>query len=560
MALSAQTLYNTYNPDGVVTTFAYSFCAFDEDDIKVYADDVLISASEYTVTGIGTRSGGNIVFTTAPVASIAELLIQLEPALVRVNDYQQNGELLSATLDDDMDKVYSLMQYLYQQYSRTLSFSDVTATDMVLAGDSTARASKLIGFDASGEPLLYAPADLTAVSIVTAFAETLLDDTNSAAARATLETVKNNREQEGIRYTTTGTAPNYSITPASPSVDSYVEGQRFTIEIHSTTTTGAPTLTITGLGGKTLYQYDGSGNKRAANLVAGQIAIVEYDGFDFIVLNPLPIYPLTSVRQTVQGGPVTSTGLPNFLPATDVNLTLTVQNVSTAYPLVVSASQGFGLNSDRIGVESVGTLTFTCTDAATNYLYVTVGTDGNLTAGTTTVQPVFQYGGTPATTAGLGTFDYATMTMYVGNGATAPAAWRVYVGEAVAAAGAITSTITYAYNGYYESAQYGLAFPSQYTSYHNIGAPSAIYTSLICTDAGGEGAYSQYDQIPLPSLHQDTGTQSRSRGGTSSLSVDNKRYTSSINSYVIAQSKTANSVINLTASKWKLKTIVKRVF
>lgn len=555
MALPEQTLYNLYTPDGDATSFAFNFCVFDEDDLKVYQDDVLVAAANYTVSGVGTRAGGTVTFTTAPIASVAELKLKLEPSYARTEDYQQGGSLHADTVDNDMDRMHSLLQFQDAVLGRTLTFADETATGMELAGDDTARASKLMGFDSSGDPILYSMTDITA-SVPTAYAETLLDDATSAEARATLETVTAAMTQEGVRYTTSGSAPNYAITTSSPVVSAYAAGQRFTVVFHATTSSGGPTLNVNALGGKNLYQYDAGGNKRYATCISGQIAIVEYDGTDMVILNPLPIYPLTNVRQTVQGGPVSSVGLPNFLPSTDADLNLGTQNISSTYPLVVSASQGFGVASDRIG-STTSSLTFTCTDAATNYLYVTVGSDGTLTAGTTTVQPVFQYGGTPAVTSGLGTFDYSTMTMYVGNGATAPAAWRVYVGEAVAAAGAITSTVCYAYNGFYESAQYGLALPAQYNTPHNVGAPSCIETVLVCTDAGGEGGYAQNDYLPLPAMHYDGGVL---RGGTTSLSASNKSFTSSICSLIIVQNKAANSFVSLTASKWKLKTRVKRVF
>ena len=477
MAIPAQTLYNTYNPDGVVTTFAYSFCAFDDADIKVYADDVLVSSADYTVTGVGTRSGGSIVFTTAPAASVAELLIQLEPALARANDYQQNGELLSDTLDDDIDRVYSVLQYQQLQAERTLSFSDVAATSMVLVGDAASRADKLLGFDASGDPTLLVPADLTAVTTVTSFAETILDDANSAAARATIETVKNSREQEGIRYTTSGTAPNFTVTTSSPAVAAYVTGQRFTVVFNADGTIGSNTINVNALGAKNVKQYDDAGNKRSGVCKSSQVAIVEYDGTDFVILNPLPVYPLTGVRQTVQGGPITSSGYPDFLPATYTGLGMLTTNISTTNPFVVHAAKGFGIGADRIG-QSTSNLTFTCTDASTNYLYVTVNSDGTLTAGTTTVRPLFQSGGSAATTSGLGTFDYSRMVMYVGNGTTAPAAWRVYVGEAVTSGGNVTSTVQYAYNGLYCSGLLSSTRLSNISILHAIGAPSTIDTKV----------------------------------------------------------------------------------
>jgi hypothetical protein len=555
MAISEQTLYNTYNPDGVVTTFAYNFCAFDDADIKVYADGVLVSSSDYTVSGVGTRSGGSIVFTTAPLVSVVALLIQLEPSLSRSNDYQQNGELLSDTLDDDIDRMYSVLQYQDLQASRTLSFSDTDATSMVLAGIDTVRANNLLGFDSAGDPTLYVPADLTAVTVITPFAETLLDDADSAEARATLETVKNNRNQEGIRYTTAGTAPNFTVTTASPAVGAYATGQRFTVVFNADGTIGSNTINVNALGAKNVKQYDDAGNKRSGVCKTSQTAIVEYDGTDFVILNPLPVYPLTGVRQTVQGGPITSAGKPDFLPATYTGLGMITTNISTSVPFVVSAAQGFGIGSDRIG-QSTSNLTFTCTDATTNYLYVTVNSDGTLTAGTTTVAPVFQQGGSAATTSALGTFDYTRMVMYVGNGATAPAAWRVYVGEAVASGGNITSTVQYAYNGLYQlnNASITLATITEYLC--DIGSPCVVAkATLICTSA--DAGYGVGDTVDLvlywPSTYY---------GGSTFIRSGYKRVGIAWSAYLpVVMHGTSNGIsAGLTAGKWAANLTVKRIY
>jgi len=546
MAIPAQTQYNTYNPDGVVTTFAYTFCAFDDADIKVYADDVLVSDSTYSVSGIGTRSGGNVVFTTAPVAGIAELLIKLVPSFARTVDYQQNGELLSDTLDDDVDRLYSILQYNQSVTGRSLTFDDVTATAMVLIGNAAARMGKLLGFDAAtGLPGLFVPADFTATT-PTAYINTLLDDADSATARATLEIVKNAREQEGIRYTTAGTAPDFTITTASPAVSAYVEGQRFTIELNADGTIGSNTLNVNALGAKSLKQYDDAGNKRSGVCKSAQIAVVEYDGTDFVILNPLPVYPLSMVRQTVQGGPITASGYPDFLPATDADLSLVTQNISASAPFVVCASQGFGLGSDRIGV-STANLTFTCQNG-TNYLYVDVSSAGVITTGTTLTAPVYS----PSLATGTNTFNYTTMTMY-SSGTTK--AWRVFVGEAIAAAGAVTSTIAYAYNGIYESANYGLAVSSSYTVNHNVGCPSTKTTTMVCTTT--DGTYAVGYEFLAPSMDPQGYTF-----GHTGVSISVNTYISLVaaNAIYVVDYSTPNDGKLLDYANWKLKTTVKRSF
>lgn len=184
-------------------------------------------------------------------------------------------------------------------------------------------------------------------------------------------------------------------------------------------------------------------------------------------------------RQTVAGGPVDTAGLPTFLPASSVSLNLTTANVTTTAVLVVSAANGWlaanGRANDLVGAASANFtwsgLTASRVAASPNYLYVTISAAGVLTAGSTIVAPVYQWGGTPATTAGLFTFNISEMKGYLGNGSTAPQTNLVMVGEAATDGSTVTSTVAYAYNGRYESA-FTATLPAAgtlVTASHNIG-------------------------------------------------------------------------------------------
>lgn len=151
------------------------------------------------------------------------------------------------------------------------------------------------------------------------------------------------------------------------------------------------------------------------------------------------------VRQTVQGGPINASGLPDFLPASSVTLTLATQNISATYPLSVSASQGHGSGAERIGSVTGNTLSWTLSaSSGVNYLYVDIAANGTLTTDQTTTAPVYSY----TATSGTNTFNITTMTMFT-SGSTR--GWRVFVGEATAGASSISAVVAYAYNGVYSS-------------------------------------------------------------------------------------------------------------
>ena len=187
----------------------------------------------------------------------------------------------------------------------------------------------------------------------------------------------------------------------------------------------------------------------------------------------------SGVRQTVAAGPVTAAGLPNFLPATDADLNLVSQNITSSAPFVATAANNWssdnGASADTVGV-STSNLTWTGLTASRaaatpNFLYVTIS-GGVLTTGFTIVTPVYQWGGTPATTSGLFTFNISEMKGYLGNGATAPQTNLVMVGEAATDGTTVISTVAYAYNGRYDSGYTAtlVAGGTPFTRNHNIGA------------------------------------------------------------------------------------------
>ena len=92
--------------------------------------------------------------------------------------------------------------------------------------------------------------------------------------------------QSATAFTTAGAAPAFTLTP-TPAATAYTSNLRFRVKFNAGGTTGSNTLNISGLGDKNLKQYDATGAKVAAIVAANQLADVEYDGTDLVVLTPL---------------------------------------------------------------------------------------------------------------------------------------------------------------------------------------------------------------------------------------------------------------------------------
>src|SRR3989304_2627790 len=93
MTLSSIITRVSYVGNGSTTVFSYADIGkiFDDDDLKVYVDDVLkTKTTHYTVSGVGDAGGGDITFLTAP-ANLAEVLIRRDQPLTQDLDLITNG-------------------------------------------------------------------------------------------------------------------------------------------------------------------------------------------------------------------------------------------------------------------------------------------------------------------------------------------------------------------------------------------------------------------------------------------------------------------------------------
>lgn len=87
-------------------------------------------------------------------------------------------------------------------------------------------------------------------------------------------------------FTTAGTAPNFTLTPV-PAPAALAANLRFRVKFHAAGA-GSDQLNIAGLGNKAIKQYDSTGAKVNAVVAMNQLADIEYDGTDLVILDALP--------------------------------------------------------------------------------------------------------------------------------------------------------------------------------------------------------------------------------------------------------------------------------
>lgn len=104
-----------YLGNGVTTTFAYSFPVLQNADLKVSlisssgVETIKSFGSDYSLTGIGGDTGGNVVFTTAP-ASGYSVIIWRDMDITQPVDFKNQGEFSVRTHEQAFDRATMLIQ------------------------------------------------------------------------------------------------------------------------------------------------------------------------------------------------------------------------------------------------------------------------------------------------------------------------------------------------------------------------------------------------------------------------------------------------------------------
>lgn len=300
-------------------------------------------------------------------------------------------------------------------------------------------------------------------------------------------------------------------------------------------------MTISGTAGATFPDATTQATALPAASTGGNV--LTSNGTNWVSTTPSS----PNVRQTVFSGPVDSNGLPNFGGSTG-STTVTASGtllVSAAY--AGSTLFGSTTNPSWTGLSTNGTM----------YLGLEVATTGTCTTFSTTLAPVYQFGGTPSTTSGQHTFNTQQMTMYLGNGSTAPQVWRVFVGQVTVSGGVVSAITWYALNGrYYAPFTATLPTTNTYTSFnHNIGTNELYAEPVIlleCTTI--DQGYSVGERLTKVGSQNAGGPTAPIPVSWTALSAG--FVTANTNPWV-TEARTGGQVV-LTRTSWKYSLIVSR--
>ena len=157
MTVSSSTNRASYSGNGALTTFAYAFKVFDQDELTVIlrasdgTETVQTITTNYTVTGVGAAGGGNVVFGTAPASGVTIVILR-ELDLDQGLDLVPNDPFPAQSLEDSLDKLTFMVQQHNEELGRTIKASRtnvITGSEFTIS--AVDRANKVFAFDSSGD-------------------------------------------------------------------------------------------------------------------------------------------------------------------------------------------------------------------------------------------------------------------------------------------------------------------------------------------------------------------------------------------------------------------------
>ncbi|EQB7353744.1 hypothetical protein ACYTK3_000732 [Enterobacter kobei] len=172
MTVSTVVDHNDYTGNGVTTSFPYTFRIFTTDNLLVTVTDlnltetVLTLDTDYSVTGAGGYSGGNVVLssplTTGWKISIARYL---EPT--QETDLRNQGKFFAEVHEDAFDKLTMLIQQAFS-WLTTLNRRAVKVPEdgSWVAPRIADRRNKLFAWGDSGQPIAVLPPSSSASDVM----------------------------------------------------------------------------------------------------------------------------------------------------------------------------------------------------------------------------------------------------------------------------------------------------------------------------------------------------------------------------------------------------------
>ena len=189
MTVASELASVDYAGDGATSTFPvpFRFLAASHLSVQLRAANGTLSAPAFTASGAGAQQGGLVTLTSVIPAVGETLLIARDVPVTQETDYVANDPFGAETHEAALDKLTMIAQQLRNAVARALQSpaGDLPLTLGALPVQA-ARAARLLGFDAAGQPVA-GPATALVDGAVSAWLSGLsVGEISSVSTRAAL--------------------------------------------------------------------------------------------------------------------------------------------------------------------------------------------------------------------------------------------------------------------------------------------------------------------------------------------------------------------------------------
>lgn len=185
MTISDISNVKTYTGDGASASFSTVFSFFDSTDLVVTIDDVVqVLNTDYTVSG-GSGVVGTVQFVAAP-ASSAAIVISRDAPYNQETDFANFDGNPSDVTENQFDKVVMQTQQINNAIDRGIQVPIGTSgysPDLTISGQG----GRFLQLKSDLSGFTFSTALNTESVTISAYGETLIDDTDASTARTTLE-------------------------------------------------------------------------------------------------------------------------------------------------------------------------------------------------------------------------------------------------------------------------------------------------------------------------------------------------------------------------------------
>ncbi len=172
-----------YSGNSVTTVFQYGFKIQEDADLEVIHTDtdevetVLTLSTDYTVSGAGSESGGNVTYpvTGDPLPSGEKLTIRRKLSFVQETDITNQGGFYPQVLEDALDRAIMGLQQVSEEVDRSYKVS-------ISSGDSGDDVMTTIQANATAAAASETAAAASESNAATSESNASTSETNAAAS------------------------------------------------------------------------------------------------------------------------------------------------------------------------------------------------------------------------------------------------------------------------------------------------------------------------------------------------------------------------------------------